>query len=385
MVSSYMGEIQLLVRQLQVIDAGVNAVAPVQLTTQAAMAPDNTGLLMSVEGVVSDVVMSGDTVSQFVVTDVSGEGALVYINAYITVGVDLSFVEEGATVSITGLGSFGENASGSPLPRIRVRDRNEIEFISAPTDDKDDDKKDDEDDEKKDDEDDEKKDDTTSGGQPYYPPTDPPADDGDPTPPDEDSDIDDADVPLSGGMPFEDVEEGDWFYDYIYFIYGRGLMLGTGDVMFSPDISTTRAMIVTILWRYSGSPEADGFSSDFTDLEQDSWYETAVGWAALNKIVQGYGEGLFGPEDPVTRQDLAVILMNYCMYLELELPELRSYTGFADEEDIADYAKAAVKAFYEAGVINGRLDNLFAPKDTATRAEVAAMLTRLIDIIEADG
>jgi len=100
------------------------------LTTEGAMHPDNTGLLVKVSGVVSEVYKSGGTISQFTVTDDSGVGARVFINAYITSDVDLSFVTEGAKVSVTGLGSVGENETGSdPMPRIRVRDRNEITFL----------------------------------------------------------------------------------------------------------------------------------------------------------------------------------------------------------------------------------------------------------------
>ena len=130
-VGSYQGEIQVQVTKYEVIDAQIHKVVPTELTTEGAMAPDNTGLLITVSGVVSDVLTESGKISQFTVTDVSGVGALVFINAYITSDVDLSFILSGATVSVTGLASIGENASGSPLPRIRVRDRNEITFVKA--------------------------------------------------------------------------------------------------------------------------------------------------------------------------------------------------------------------------------------------------------------
>ena len=129
-VSSYQGEIQIAVRKLQVIDASINKVEPAQVTTAAAMAPANTGKLLGLSGLVSNVLRTDDgAVSQFIITDDSGVGALIYINAYITTAVDLSFVKNGALVSVTGLGSIGENASGSPLPRIRVRDCGEIALM----------------------------------------------------------------------------------------------------------------------------------------------------------------------------------------------------------------------------------------------------------------
>jgi len=129
-VSSYQGEIQLQVRKLQIVDTAVNSIVPTALSTAEAMAPENTGLLVQVSGVVSNVITSGGTVSEFILTDATGVGALIYINAYITSDVDLSFIADGARVSVTGLASIGENASGSPLPRIRVRDRSEIVLLA---------------------------------------------------------------------------------------------------------------------------------------------------------------------------------------------------------------------------------------------------------------
>jgi len=127
--SAYQGETQIAVASLAVIDASINSVTPTELTTQGATAPDNTGLLITMTGVVSDIYKTGDVISQFTVTDVSGVGALVYINAYITSNVDLSFIKDGVKVSVTGLASIGENQTSSdPMPRIRVRDRNEIVF-----------------------------------------------------------------------------------------------------------------------------------------------------------------------------------------------------------------------------------------------------------------
>jgi len=133
-ISEFMGERQIAVERIIVIDSSINLVAPTAVSTAEAMSSETIGLLVSISGVVSNVVTGNDgTISQFIVTDESNVGALVFINAYITSLVDLSFVEAGATVSVVGLASFGENASGDPVSRIRVRDRNEIILISAPT------------------------------------------------------------------------------------------------------------------------------------------------------------------------------------------------------------------------------------------------------------
>jgi len=131
-LSAYQGETQIAVSSFEVIDPEINTVMPLSVTTEEAMDPGYTGLLISVEGIVSDIYSADGVINQFTVTDGSGVGALVYINAYITTAVDLSFVVEGATVSAVGLASIGENQSSNPLPRIRVRDCNEIALVSIP-------------------------------------------------------------------------------------------------------------------------------------------------------------------------------------------------------------------------------------------------------------
>jgi len=129
-ISAYQGETQLAVTSFAVTDADINSAMPTELSTKEAMDAGNTGLLVKVSGKVSEIHKTGDTISQFTVTDNAGIGARVYSNAYITSGADLSFVTEGATVSVTGLASIGENQTSSdPLPRIRVRDRNEIVLV----------------------------------------------------------------------------------------------------------------------------------------------------------------------------------------------------------------------------------------------------------------
>jgi len=131
-ISEFMGEIQILVSRIEVIDAEINEVEPTEVTTEEAMSPENTGLLVLLTGSVSGVIEIDGLVSQFILTDESGVGALIYINAYITDTVDLSFVEEGAIVIVVGFASIGENHSGDPAHRIRVRDRSEIVFVASP-------------------------------------------------------------------------------------------------------------------------------------------------------------------------------------------------------------------------------------------------------------
>ncbi|MCL2122280.1 MAG: S-layer homology domain-containing protein, partial [Clostridiales bacterium] len=202
------------------------------------------------------------------------------------------------------------------------------------------------------------------------------------------TEIPDSETPLSGTVenPFEDVREGDWFYDDVLAIYARRLMIGTSTqpMLFSPNVSLSRAMIVAILHRMEGSPDPSGLSNPFTDVAEGAWYAGVIKWAASKGIVVGYGGGLYGPDDPVTREQLSAILSNYASYAGISLPEALAYPDFLDESSIADYAKESVRQLSMAGIIGGKPGNIFDPKGHATRAETAAMLLRLLSIAEAD-
>ncbi|GHU35390.1 hypothetical protein FACS1894105_04030 [Clostridia bacterium] len=192
-------------------------------------------------------------------------------------------------------------------------------------------------------------------------------------------DISNPQTPLASlNLPFTDVNPGDWFYDDVVYVYIHGLFSGTGTNAFSPNASMTRKMIVTVLYRLAGEPEVSGGAA-FGDTDANAYYAKAVAWAKANGIVGGVGGNLFAPDSPVTRQDLAVILLRYANHTGAKLPEMRDYSGFRDDTDSANYAKDAIEAFFKAGVINGKGNDLFDPKGTATRAELAAMLHRFIE------
>jgi len=157
-------------------------------------------------------------------------------------------------------------------------------------------------------------------------------------------------------------------------------MNGTGAVTLGPDMSTTRGMIVTILYRAAGSPDVSGLSNPFSDVAGGQYYRDAVIWAAANGIVAGIGNGKYDPDANITRQDLAVILYRYAQWAGIELPVTQDYTGFTDDAHVANYAKDAIEAFFKAGIINGYPDGSFQPNGTATRAEVAAMIHRFFEI-----
>lgn len=162
---------------------------------------------------------------------------------------------------------------------------------------------------------------------------------------------------------FTDVAAGAWYADAVSFVQSRGLMAGTGSNRFSPDSSTTRAMLVTILYRSAGSP-AVSTSAGFTDVRQD-YYTDAVNWAAANDVVSGYGNGRFGVNDNVTRQDVATILWRR------EGRPTANAQDFVDESSIAAYAATAVDWARANGIISGKGGNRFDPRGNATRAEIA--------------
>ena len=180
------------------------------------------------------------------------------------------------------------------------------------------------------------------------------------------------------GLPFADVSGSDWFYNDVRYVYEKGIMDGTGADRFSPNVPLTRAMIVTILYRMAGSPSVSG-SSDFTDVAAGKWFAKAVAWAAANGIVNGYGSGLFGPNDPVTREQLAAILYRYAVYGGMTAVTLEENLGsFADTAQLSAYAIQAMNWAVGQGLINGSGSNLV-PKAQATRAQVAAIIHRYLE------
>jgi len=184
--------------------------------------------------------------------------------------------------------------------------------------------------------------------------------------------------------PFADIREGDWYYDSVSFAHQKGLFGGTSDTAFSPSASMTRAMFATVLWRLAGEPENSGSAaqnSEFSDVAADAWYHDAVSWAAANGIVNGVGNGRFDPDAPVTREQIAVILMNYVRGNNLMLRATVDAASFADESAISGWAGDAVRSIQRAGIIGGKPGNLFDPHGIATRAEVATIFSRLADVL----
>lgn len=412
--SSYQGERQLAVTKIEKI---ADAAAPTPVEVTAAQINDGSvlGSLVKIKGTITRVEEAEGKIQTIMVRDAAGKEARVFIDGYITKDKEVQNAIVGNQVEAVGLASYDNTfvlSDGTQVyPRIRIRDRADVvctagetpvetwsityvtdggtingEYpttytkgtvtvlptnvtkpgytflgwftayiggvqvrqIEA----------------------------TETGEKTFYarwhktvlPP--PPVTPGTPVTP--------ARPAAPVGLPFADVSSSDWFYNDVRYVYEKGIMDGTGADRFSPNAPLTRAMIVTILYRMAGSPSVSG-SSDFTDVAAGKWFAKAVAWAAANGIVNGYGSGLFGPNDPVTREQLAAILYRYAVYGGMTAVTLEENLGsFADTAQLSAYAIQAMNWAVGQGLINGSGSNLV-PKAQATRAQVAAIIHRYLE------
>ncbi len=412
--SSYQGERQLAVTKIEKI---ADAAAPAPKEVTAAQINDGSflGSLVKIKGTITRVEEAEGKIQTIMVKDAAGNEARVFIDGYITKDTEVENAVVGNQVEAVGLASYDNTfvlSNGTPVyPRIRIRDRADVvctagetpvetwsityvtdggtingEYpttytkgtvtvlptnvtkpgytflgwftayiggvqvrqIEA----------------------------TETGDKTFYarwqktvlPP--PPVTPGTPVTP--------ARPAAPVGLPFADVSGSDWFYNDVRYVYEKGIMDGTGADRFSPNAPLTRAMIVTILYRMAGSPSVSG-SSDFTDVAAGKWFAKAVAWAAANGIVNGYGDSLFGPNDPVTREQLAAILYRYAVYGGMTAVTLEENLGsFADTAQLSAYAIQAMNWAVGQGLINGSGSNLV-PKAQATRAQVAAIIHRYLE------
>ena len=172
---------------------------------------------------------------------------------------------------------------------------------------------------------------------------------------------------------FDDVKTGDWFAKAVDYAADQGMMNGVGNNKFAPDAATTRGMIVTVLYRLENEPTVG--SAAFTDVHDGEYYAKAVAWASANGIVNGYGNGKFGPNDAITREQFAAILYRYAQYkgYDVSVGESTNILSYADAQSISEYAIPALQWACGAGVMNGAGGKLL-PKDNATRAQAAQLL-----------
>jgi S-layer homology domain. len=346
-VSSYQDERQLLVSTIEIIDRTVAALPePLPLTTATAagtvgVTPTHLGMLVKVSGTVTAIdYAAGGAVQNIWVTDSSGVASKVFINGYITADKEIANLAIGATVTAVGLASINTEggASQENWNRIRIRDRADIVATAAGGNHS-------------------GSGSTGSNGTGL-------------------TELGDDESPTSDWghivLPFVDVASGIWYYNGVAYVYQAGLFNGTSETAFSPELNMSRAMMVTVLHRLAGSP--NGGDASFSDVDGNIWYTTAVRWAAAANVVNGIGDGLFAPNDNITREQMALMLYNYCIVMGIELPETREMIAFSDADSVSDWAKEAVAAMYMAGVLSGKGDGVFDPQGQATRAEVATML-----------
>ena len=186
-----------------------------------------------------------------------------------------------------------------------------------------------------------------------------------------------TEAPVSG-LPFGDVKTADWFYNDVKYVYEKGMMAGTAADVFAPNATTTRAMIVTILYRLEGSPAVTGTSA-FVDVPAGQWYTDAVNWAAANQIVKGTSATTFAPNASITREQMAAILYRYAQYKGYDVTKKADLSGYSDNGQVSAYAKDALAWANAAKLINGVTNTTLAPQGNATRAQVSAILHRFCD------
>lgn len=188
---------------------------------------------------------------------------------------------------------------------------------------------------------------------------------------------------LTSPLPFADVPEKHWAQEAIHYIYSKDLMRGVDDNQFAPEAEVNRAMLVTMLYRLEGTPTATT-SNSFADVADNSWYTESILWASANHLVSGYGKNQFGPEDGITREQLAVVLLRYSQYKNYDTSKTADLSRFADGEQISSWAAPALAWANAEGLITGRGKTTMAPQGTVTRAEAAAILMRYMQTVAKD-
>ena len=173
------------------------------------------------------------------------------------------------------------------------------------------------------------------------------------------------------GLPFKDVASTDWFAGSVKYVYENKLMLGVSDTEFAPKETMTRAMFATVLYRMAGSPSVDGLSVSFKDVKESSWAYNAIVWAYSEGVTKGVGSDMFAPEQSITREELVTMLHRYA-----DTPEISGELSFTDSASVSDWAQAAVLWASHSKIVNGYETGAFGPSDTASRAEMAAVIQR---------
>ena len=175
--------------------------------------------------------------------------------------------------------------------------------------------------------------------------------------------------------PFDDVNEDDWFYDAVKYANENGLFGGTAENVFAPDEAITRGMLVTVLWRMEQRPVVN-YLMTFDDVEENAYYAEAVRWAASEQIVKGYSDTKFAPDQLITREEIAAVILRYADIKGVDTGAKGDLSQFADQAQISDWARANVSSAVGLGLISGKENGVLDPQGNATRAEAATMLIR---------
>lgn len=328
-VTYYCGEVELNLSTdyggyCEVISDTIYSIPPKEVDCKTAMSDAEIGNLMMVRGIVTGIHKTEGVIDKIYVRDSAGEACL-FINGYIMKNYKgLDKLKVGMMVKGVGIGSRDvdeTSATSAIFARLRVRDRREIEILDNGV--------------------------------------------------------------IHGDLLFKDVDEDDWFYDYVLYAVDRGLLNGTANSTFSPNANLTRAMVATVLHRMAGEPKADGALS-FDDVESGTWYFDAVAWASAVGIVNGYEDGTFHPNAYITRQEMALMLARYATeYMGLEIDTSGNLNAFLDGSTVAKWAKEEITWFVCTGIMTG-MDGKIVPNGSATRAQFATIVTRFVKFIEGD-
>ncbi len=179
-------------------------------------------------------------------------------------------------------------------------------------------------------------------------------------------------------IQFTDVNENDWYYDAVKYVYVNGLMSGVSDTTFAPNANTTRGMIVTVLYRMENQPNVT-IDNSFNDVKSTDYYGNAIYWAKQNNIVSGYNSTTFAPNDNITREQIAAILYRYAAYKGYSVDKTSDLSNFNDTSNISNYALTPIKWAVSSGLISGMGDSTISPIGNASRAQIATILMRFIE------
>ena len=194
------------------------------------------------------------------------------------------------------------------------------------------------------------------------------------------TDIEEPDTPL-GDLPYTDVDPDAWYAEAVAYAVEKGLMTGTSSTTFAPEATLTRAMMAQILYNLEGKPSLDNevLGYPYADVDADAWYADAVYWARKAGLVSGYSEEKFGPNDPITREQLASILCRYAAYKGKDVSAKADLSTFTDASSASTWAVDSLKWAVSEGILSGKGNGRLDPTGTATRAEVAQMFRNYLE------